>query len=414
MILTTDQQKALKEFEYFLLDPAEKVFVLSGYSGTGKTTLVKEILAKIPKLLDLVELLDPNSTQYNLQLTATTNKAAENMQDVTGHPCSTIHSFLGLRVITDYQKGITKLVLKQGATPRQQYILFIDEASFIDSPLLDQIFKMTKDCKIVFVGDPAQLTAVKSGTAPVFNCGFKGAALTQVVRQLAGNPIVDLSTKFRNTVTSGEFFHFKPDGVAIQHMDRFNFNTAIANEFNRPDWKHDDSKVLGWTNKCAIGYNNHVNNLVGGTIEFKAGDYAVVNKFVTQGSLSLKTDQLVKITKISPDYEQLGLIGNDYELDNYCQFFAPKSLADKKALIKDCKANDKFRELEMIDTAWVDLRAAYACTINKSQGSTYNKVFIDLDDVRGCNSGEQIARMLYVGVSRAKTQVFFTGDLVKG
>jgi ATP-dependent exoDNAse (exonuclease V) alpha subunit len=58
------------------------------------------------------------------------------------------------------------------------------------------------------------------------------------------------------------------------------------------------------------------------------------------------------------------------------------------------------------------LRAAYAQTINKSQGSTYDRVFIDLDDLARCSSGDQLARMLYVGFSRARHQVFLTGDLV--
>lgn len=65
----------------------------------------------------------------------------------------------------------------------------------------------------------------------------------------------------------------------------------------------------------------------------------------------------------------------------------------------------------MID-GWIDLRAAYACTINKAQGSTYDKVFIDLDDIKKCNSGNQIARMLYVGVSRARLIVYLCGDLI--
>jgi ATP-dependent exoDNAse (exonuclease V) alpha subunit len=68
--------------------------------------------------------------------------------------------------------------------------------------------------------------------------------------------------------------------------------------------------------------------------------------------------------------------------------------------------------LHQIDQSWIDLRAAYAQTINKSQGSTYDKVFIDLDNVSRCHVGDQIARMMYVGVSRARSQVIFTGDLV--
>ena len=65
-----------------------------------------------------------------------------------------------------------------------------------------------------------------------------------------------------------------------------------------------------------------------------------------------------------------------------------------------------------MDNNWIDLRAAYASTINKAQGSTYKTVFIDLDDIKRCNSGDQIARMMYVGVSRASQRVWLTGDLV--
>jgi ATP-dependent exoDNAse (exonuclease V) alpha subunit len=89
----------------------------------------------------------------------------------------------------------------------------------------------------------------------------------------------------------------------------------------------------------------------------------------------------------------------------------PKSLADKSAALKSAKANYQYSLVERIDSQWIDLRGAYASTVNKAQGSTFDRVFIDLDDIRRCNSGDQIARMLYVGVSRAKQQVFLTGDI---
>jgi ATP-dependent exoDNAse (exonuclease V) alpha subunit len=90
----------------------------------------------------------------------------------------------------------------------------------------------------------------------------------------------------------------------------------------------------------------------------------------------------------------------------------PNVLADKNARIRKAKGDDMYMLIAEIENQWVDLRAAYACTINKAQGSTFDRVFIDLDDIRRCNSGDQIARMLYVGVSRARHQVFLTGDLV--
>ena len=261
------------------------------------------------------------------------------------------------------------------------------------------------------MGDPAQLTPVKSQGTPVFDANFTGAKLEQVVRQAKGNPIVDLSAKFRETVTSGEFFSFTPDGHAIKYLPREDFNKAIEAEFTRSDWRYQDSKILAWTNKCTIGYNHAVRDHVKGDPDFQIGDYAVCNKYIQVGGRNIKTDQLVQITKISPDTTVYGIEGNHYTLDNSVTAFMPKSLAEKNALIKKARACEEYQIVEAAENQWIDLRAAYACTVNKAQGSTFDRVFIDLDDIKRCNSGDQIARMLYVGVSRARKQVFLTGDI---
>ena len=408
--LTKDQQNALEAFGRFMTDPTKIVFVLSGYSGTGKTTLVKTLLEQMPNFMKTHRLLNPKANEYQIELTATTNKAAENFSQLSGKEVNTIHSYLGLRVNTNYETGVTTLV-PRSMEPKQGILLFIDEASYVDSNLLRLIFKLTKDCKIVFIGDPAQLTPIKSSGTPVFTGHFPGAHLSQVVRQAEGNPIVDLSTKFRETVNSGEFFSFTPDGQSIKYLERSDFNKAIESEFTRPDWKYQDSKVLAWTNKCTIGYNHAVRDHVKGNPNFQVGDYAVCNKYVQVGNKSIKTDQLVQITSISPDTSEYDVAGNQFTLDNSISVFMPKSLADKNALIKKARAAEQFTIVERADNQWIDLRAAYACTVNKAQGSTFDRVFIDLDDIKRCNSGDQIARMLYVGVSRARQQVFLTGDI---
>lgn len=409
--LTTDQQNALDKFGGFLMDPAEHVFVLSGYSGTGKSTLVKTIVDRLPSLMKMSKLVVPSLIDYQVMLTATTNKAAENFSHITGDVACTIHSFLGLRVETNFKTNKTNLVPKS-SEKKTGYLLFIDEASYIDPALLSFIFKLTDNCKIVFIGDPAQLTPVMSSTTPVFAAKFPGAHLSQVVRQAEGNPIVDLSTKFRETVNSGDFFSFKPDGNAIQYLPRDQFDQAIETEFTRADWKYKDSKVLAWTNKCVIQYNHDVSNAVTGNPTFQVGDYAVCNSFVTVGRKSLKTDQMVQITGIQEDTVRFGVLGNVFTLDNSYAVFGPKSQKEKNDRVKKLRALEEYEHVQAIESGWIDLRAAYSCTINKSQGSTFDRVFIDLDDIRRCNSGNQIARMLYVGVSRARQQVFLTGDLV--
>lgn len=408
--LTHDQQSAMEALYLFLCDPVETVFVLQGYSGCGKSTLIRTFLDCLPGFMKTAKLVYPKQKEYMVELTATTNKAAENLGAITGQGASTIHSFLGLRVQTDFRTNVTTLIPKNHEV-KEDYLLVIDEASYIDSQLLKMIFSRTKNCKIIFVGDPAQLTPVKSSGTPVFDAKFTGAALTTVVRQAEGNPIVDLSTKFRHTVNTGNFFQFTPDGHHIQYMDRDDFNKAIEKEFARPNWRYQDSKVLAWTNKCVIGYNQFIRNHVLGDPHFAVDDYAVCNSFLSVGRKSLKTDQMVQITGISENIERLGVLGNEFTLDGDIKAFMPKTLQSKNERIKQAKAANELYLVAQIDSEWIDLRAAYACTINKAQGSTFNEVFIDLDDIRRCNSGDQIARMLYVGVSRARNHVFLTGDL---
>ena len=408
--LTVDQQNAMDALNQFLCDPVETVFVLSGYSGCGKSTLVRTLIDSLPGFMKAAKLINPSHPDYQLALTATTNKAAENLGRITGDSAGTIHSFLGLRVNTDFKTGVTTLIPKNHNV-LERYVLVIDEASYIDSQLLKFIFSKTKNCKIIFVGDPAQLTPVKSSGTPVFDANFPGAALTTVVRQAEGNPIVDLSTKFRNTVNSGEFFKFTPDGDNVRYLDRDTFNKAIELEFSRPDWRYQDSKILAWTNKCVIGYNHFVRNHVKGDPHFAVGDYAVCNSFLSVSRKSIKTDQLVEITGISADCEEMGVMGNRFKLDHDIETFMPKTLASKNERIKQAKADKEIWRVAEIENTWVDLRAAYAQTVNKAQGSTYDEVFIDLDDISRCNSGDQIARMLYVAVSRARMRVNLTGDL---
>lgn len=409
--LTEDQQSALDAFYNFLIDPVEQVFVLRGYSGCGKSTLVRTLIDRLPSFYKTAKLINPSQFEYETELTATTNKAAENLSQITGMSVGTIHSFLGLRVSTDYKTNVTTLIPRSNQ-PKEGYLLFIDEASYIDKQLLQYVFQLTRNCKVVFIGDPAQLTPVKSTGTPVFDANFAGAALTTVVRQAEGNPIVDLSTKFRHTVNTGEFFSFKPDGEHIKYLSRGEFMQAIEAEFTRPDWRYQDSKILAWTNKCVIGFNHYVSERVKGDPNFQVGDYAVCNTFISMNRASIKTDQLVQITTIEEETTEHDVAGNWITVDYTLRAFHPKSLQERNARAKLARADNDIGIAAEIESQWIDLRAAYACTINKAQGSTFDRVFVDLDDIRRCNSGDQIARMLYVGVSRARHQVFLTGDLV--
>lgn len=409
--LTQAQQEAHDALVQFVTDPEEQVFVLEGYSGTGKSTLVKYFLNTIDNINKTASLVNPEHKEKEIVLTATTNKAAENLEFISGKPVRTIHSYLGLVVKRDWGRNTSKLVWKDQKIVEDK-IIFIDESSYIDSALLRQIFSKTNNCKIIFVGDPAQLLTVGSQKAPVFLAGFPTVALTEVVRQAKGNPIVELSTKFRNTVNTGEFFSFLPDGEHIIRLDREDFDKAILAEFSSPGWNFHQSKVLAWRNACVTSYNQAISHAVKGRPYLSKGDYAICNSFTSRVDHSVKTDQMVHITNVSGPEIRAGVAGRMYTIDGKAKYFGPDCIKERDAALnKAIKEKNTYLARE-IDLEWIDLRPAYACTINKAQGSTFDKVFIDLDDISACRNANQIARMLYVAVSRARDKVYLTGDLV--
>lgn len=410
--LTAGQDAAYRAFTDFVTDPAQKVLVLTGYAGTGKSTLVKYILDTLPSTMRLLKLISSRDETMEVQLTATTNKAAEALADITGKKVRTVHNYLGLRVIKSAKTGVTSLVPHGGAEVKDNVLIIIDEASTIDDSLLQQIYSQTINCKLVFIGDPAQLTPVKANATPVFNKGYRTVELTEVVRQLNGNPIIDLATAFRNTVNGQPFISdFVPDGVNVKHCNRDQFEDLICDEFDRPDWKHSDSKVLAWTNKAVIDFNHAIRNHVEGQPTLEVNDYAVCNKFIGIKGCRLKTDQTVRITDLTPS-TSFGVKGWIVDMDNAHSAFMPHSFSALKTKIKEATKLKDWETVNQVDMCWLDLRASYSCTINKSQGSTYKKVFIDLDNVKKCNSGALIARLMYVAISRASHQVIMTGDLV--
>lgn len=411
--LSEGQQNALNKFVEFLLDPSKTYFVLEGYAGTGKSTLVKQLMDRLPDFLQQLHDKYPDSPSYELALTATTNKAAEVLSVMSGMDVSTIHSFLGLRVWNNYKTGETRLI-PTSSEKAYHYLLFVDEASFVDYDLLNHIRNRTEHCKIVFMGDRAQLAPVKaSGVPPVFKQGYEGAMLTEVMRQMVNgvpkaNPVTDLATGFRLVVDGGEWPKIKNDSPYITVLDPQSFEEAIKKEFTREDWRYTDSKVLAWTNKAVINYNRMIGELVTGTPHLEIGDYAVSNKAVILGGgKGLKTDELVQITHMEEPTEIYGCPGRWVTVNHSLNLFFPSSLDEKKEAFNRAKKSNDWNTQRIIDQEWVDLRHAFAQTVNKSQGSTYDRVYIDLKDIMSCHIGEQCARMLYVAISRARYEVIF-------
>jgi hypothetical protein len=413
LVLTHDQKTAYEAFKTFIVNPKEHVFILKGYAGTGKSRLVKEFLEVIPKCVSTLKLLSSDKfIEPEILVTATTNKAVDALRDKVQQDVVTIYSALGLRVQYNSKENKSCLIKGENHQILNDKIIFIDEAGTLSPVDLRLLWDSTDKCKIIFIGDPAQLLPITYAYSPVFVTGFPTYELKEVVRQKEGNPIIDLATAFRDVINGGQFFSFVPDGHYIQHLPRIAFEAACIKEFSRPDWKHNDSKILAWRNTTVIAYNKGLREHIVGSPEFQEGDYAVCNKYMSFRNGRIKTDQSVHISLIGYEVFAYGIPGYKVLIDNTYISFLPKDWQAAKNKRKQAEKDGDFCTVSDIDNTWIDLRAMYACTINKSQGSTYDKVFIDLDDIKQCRNPNMIARLLYVGVTRARHQVIFTGDLV--
>ena len=384
---THDQQKALDTLLAAVIDPNQKLITLSGPAGSGKTTILKQL---IKELKDLAVLMPECLTTWHF--TATTNKAVAALSDAIGPiaEVTTIHSLLGL---VPYQG---KLKQRRTLAAQPNSIVVIDEASYIGEELAEFIAKIVdKVSLIIFIGDSYQLPPVKDEISDIFDPNvIPQIELTQVMRQADGNPIQELSLDLRDVVKHHAEPYITLDDVNISWLNSDDFIKAFCNDciISAPG----AVRALAWTNQTAQHYNEQAALACNGRTEFHAGDTVVNNHYFKSRQQSIPTDATVRIYSTSPWYTEFGKTMRSITT----------SYGELTELHKDSTATPEQRLYY-----YPDLRYTYASTINKAQGSTYDTVYIDLNDLAKCSNRDLQLRLLYVAVSRARHKVVFTGDI---
>lgn len=258
----TQQIDALNEMDRFMKSN-ETSMTLSGYAGTGKTSLMEMIAKKGQKQFKPV------------MFCATTNKAAAVLNDrvsKAGFKASTLNKVFGINVEVDSSKAYNARnlvnVLKDvdimpGTT------IIIDEASMINEEnykILNDIAKEHR-LKIIYVGDEAQLAPVNEDKiSKVFRNGEgKVIRLTQVERT-DDNAILKEATAIRNgePLSKVSSFNSKGEGVAYispQHQEAINevIDKYVKGLKQNPNY----FRILAYTNKAVTAYNNQVRELLG-------------------------------------------------------------------------------------------------------------------------------------------------------
>lgn len=419
--LNAGQLATAESFFEFLFND-EKELIISGAGGVGKTFLMSHLIDTIlPNYQNTCKMLGMPVQYSDVVMTATTNKAAEVLAVATKRPTQTIHSFLGLRVMDNYSTGESTIVKTKKWKINTDLIIFLDEASMADHKLLDIIRESTLNCKLIYVGDHCQLAPVKESVSPVFKQRLKMHILTEPMRNSGQPALMTLCNQLRNTVETGQFapINLVPGVIDLLSLDEL--QSEIDKAFINADA---DSKILAYTNDRVNDYNDYIRELRGLTATYTVGEHFVNNGSVDMGKdkKMLSVEERVTISKLSQDTDLIEItpgvdlevryatLTNDY-LDQYVDIPLPEDKNHYQGLIKYFQKRKDWVPYFKLKNEFPDLRPCDACTVHKSQGSTYDTVFIDLENIGSCRNPDQVARMLYVAVSRARNRIFLFGQL---
>ena len=451
------QKEAMNVLGEFIFGSAQRdrIFVLKGYAGTGKTSLVGA----------LVKVLD--EAKMPVQLMAPTGRAAKVFASMAGHPAFTIHK-------TIYRQHRFNVEMEgfELTENRRTGVLFIcDEASMIStlnegSPfgtgnLLDDLIEYvygSEGCKLLLVGDGAQLPPVGQRKSPALDLGnLQGyglevvtTELTEVARQQMTSGILYNATVLRNTLMRGMeapmesetakrlfrlptiYYKMYPD---MYRIDGYELLECLASSYSKEGL--DDTIIITRSNARANKFNLGVRNqILGREEELTAGDRLLVVKnnyywgkefdqlpFIANGDvvtvnrvrsvLNLYGFRFAKVAITLPDYDidteviimldTLTVDGPNLPMEQQQKLFEAVAqdypeCRNQRDLFKAVKENPYFNALQV--------KYAYCVTCHKSQGGQWQDVYLDLGYINPDHLGPDFYRWLYTAFTRARKSLY--------
>ena len=366
-----------------------KVFILTGGPGTGKTTVINGIIA-VYALLEGLDLKKKSSLP--IILAAPTGRAARRMNELTGLPSATIHRHLGMTGDDD-------------TSHLEDYLdadfIIVDEFSMVDTWLANQLFSnISSTSKILIVGDSDQLPSVSPGQvlADLLQIpSIPQTRLERIYRQSEESTIVTLASQIRQGILPADFTQKKADRSYFEIVSNQIPATIekILDAAIRSGIPARDIQVLAPMYRGAAGIDainqlmqELLNPLQKGQISFEASQF--------QYRSGDKVIHLVNDAEVNVFNGDLGYITD----------LIPAKYTESKQdeMMIDFDGN----EVVYPRNEWYKVRLAYAMSIHKSQGSEFPVVFLPITSA----SKRMLERnLIYTAITRAKSKLILLGEL---
>jgi ATP-dependent exoDNAse (exonuclease V) alpha subunit len=439
-----EQYEGIKKIRIWLKNN-QTFFTLMGFSGSGKSSILKKIL---------------DEYNFGAIVSAPTHKARKVIENLTDVEGKTLHSLLGLRPdisIDSYNPNDPQFSPIAIPLITNYRLIVVDECSMINFELFNLIKEKVDGSrtKILFVGDPAQIPPVGEKTSPVFvHENVEKHLLTKVERQNNDNPLMSVYDDLRNNLEKHDGGFIRKTAInslnegVIFTVDKGVFRDRVIDMFKSNEFKKDSDyyKGIAWRNKTVMDSNKiirtaifgdnadivEMNDLVMGyrtitnerqyyNIIENSADYHIVsksaieeNKYGIKGfNVKIREDLSKKRFK----YDDVFIVNsNDFEnLHNYAEqhdMYRDMAKSNKKLWSKyyEFRRNnlimvsiDKFRNgmyRSTYDTISKDLDYSYFITAHKAQGSTYQNVAVIESDISMNRNIYEKNQILYVAMSR--------------
>ncbi len=444
---TKGQSTVLSHLAAFLLTQKENpTYILKGYAGTGKTTLVTTLVKTLPLI------------GMNYVLMAPTGRAAKVISNYTKKEATTIHK--RIYQVMAFPDGSIRIGRAENKFKNTLFI--VDEASMIGeqqdfgkTSLLDDLLAYVfegEKCKLLLIGDTAQLPPVGNNESPALDIDFLKSEfpvtiasyeLTEVMRQALESGILYNATHLRELVAENNFEYHLPIFQIKQFNDINRIDPEIFEEllFNSFNAEHcTDSIIICKSNYRANLFNQAIRSrILGIEGEIATGDRLMVvknNYYWADGNRQINfiaNGDMVEIQKISRYEEMYGFHFANVDLrfvdypeepnieakiiletlnSNSPALTKEESERLYKAIEEDYSdipnRTDKYKAIRK--NQWynaLQVKFAYALTCHKTQGGQWQEVFIDssLNQKEGLEKED--LRWLYTAITRAQSKIHF-------